>query len=223
MTTAGTVARVPLDGEGTPVAEGVETFPVGSEPRGIVSSGDSVWVANSESASISEIAHDGTVDTEDLEKADAEPTDIAFLDDTVWVSDRTGFVIRIGGIGQDEIEVGANPKGIVAMAGAIWVANTDDGTVSRIDPESNEVAKTIDVGGVPRGVAAGFGHVWVANGDGWVDAIDPRTNQATQVELSGAPSAEEVAIGPKRVWVTTGQSGTLAAICPDEKSCEEPG
>jgi len=40
------------------------------------------------------------------------------------------------------------------------VANSDDGTVSRIDPSTYEVT-TITVGNRPSGVAVGEGAVWV--------------------------------------------------------------
>jgi YVTN family beta-propeller protein len=46
--------------------------------------------------------------------------------------------------------------------GAVWVTNTDAGTVSRIDPATNEVVKTIEVGGAPSGIVVAGGVVWVA-------------------------------------------------------------
>jgi YVTN family beta-propeller protein len=44
---------------------------------------------------------------------------------------------------------------------AIWVANAGDGTVSRIDPETNTALKTITVGHRPLGVAVADDLVWV--------------------------------------------------------------
>ena len=38
------------------------------------------------------------------------------------------------------------PERHAVGAGAVWVANRNDGTVSRIDPETNDVVKTIEVG-----------------------------------------------------------------------------
>ena len=48
------------------------------------------------------------------------------------------------------------------MTGSVWVANAADGTVSRIDPETNEVVKTITVGNAPAGIAVVDGSVWVS-------------------------------------------------------------
>jgi YVTN family beta-propeller protein len=46
--------------------------------------------------------------------------------------------------------------------GSVWVTNYDDGTVSRVDPATNEVVATIEVGRHPDHIAAGEGGVWVA-------------------------------------------------------------
>ena len=57
--------------------------------------------------------------------------------------------------------VGRAPVGIAYGAGAVWVANSGDGTVSRIDPTTSKVVATIRVGNSPRGIAVGGGKVWV--------------------------------------------------------------
>lgn len=63
-------------------------------------------------------------------------------------------------------------------AGAAWLANGDEGTVVRVDPETG-AAETIDVGGSPNGIAATEDGVWVSVYDdtqsGRVVRIDPRT------------------------------------------------
>ena len=57
--------------------------------------------------------------------------------------------------------MGDGPEDVVVGAGAVWVANRLDGTVSRIDPETNEVVKTIEVGNAPSGLAFADGRVWL--------------------------------------------------------------
>jgi YVTN family beta-propeller protein len=44
------------------------------------------------------------------------------------------------------------------------VANRLDGTVSRINAKTNQVAATVGVGDAAEGVAVGAGAVWVATG-----------------------------------------------------------
>jgi YVTN family beta-propeller protein len=60
-----------------------------------------------------------------------------------------------------EIPVGESPSAIAAGAGALWVANTGDGTVSRIDPETRSVTHTIELGHRPLGVLVHDDLVWV--------------------------------------------------------------
>ena len=52
--------------------------------------------------------------------------------------------------GRAAIPVGANPTGVAAGAGAVWVANAGEQTISRIDPRSGR-ATTIDVHAEPTG------------------------------------------------------------------------
>ena len=67
----------------------------------------------------------------------------------------------------------AGPDRRRQIAESVWVANTLDDTVSRIDVESGQVA-TIDVGGEPAGIATGAGFAWVADAtEGTVDQLDP--------------------------------------------------
>jgi YVTN family beta-propeller protein len=47
-------------------------------------------------------------------------------------------------------------------AGAVWIVNRGDATVSRIDPETNEVVETIALAHRPVGIAVLEDTVWVA-------------------------------------------------------------
>ena len=49
-----------------------------------------------------------------------------------------------------EIPVGVAPGGVAAGLGAVWVSNTGENTVSRIDSATNDVRQTIPVGGGPE-------------------------------------------------------------------------
>jgi YVTN family beta-propeller protein len=74
--------------------------------------------------------------------------------------------------------VGGSPAGVAVSAGAVWVANGSDGTVSWINSTTNTVVKTISVGNGPSSVAYGLGKVWVANAaDGTISEIDPASGK----------------------------------------------
>jgi YVTN family beta-propeller protein len=102
------------------------------------------------------------------------------------------------------IDVGDSPIGVAAGTGAVWVANTGDETVTRIDPRAGRaVGSPIPVGEDPRAIVAGGGAVWVANfGDGTVSRIDPATNRAgPPIAVGRGPT--DLAVGDGRVWVAT--------------------
>ena len=86
---------------------------------------------------------------------------------------------------EQTIAVGNGPTGIAVGGGFVWVANSLDGTVWQIDPQTNggQVVDKIAVGNGPTGVAYGLGGVWVANSvDRTVVRIDPLTGQAGQAD-----------------------------------------
>lgn len=80
---------------------------------------------------------------------------------------------------QAAIRVGKAPGAVAVAEGSVWVANSGDGTVSRIDPATNQVTATIGVGGRPTRLTAGSAAVWVANPEG-LQRIDPATNRVVQ-------------------------------------------
>ena len=61
------------------------------------------------------------------------------------------------------MHVGTGPRSLAFAAGDLWVANSLDSTVSRIDPATLAVRATIPVGSGPSAVIAADGSVWVAN------------------------------------------------------------
>ena len=60
--------------------------------------------------------------------------------------------------------VGRGPSGVAIGEGAVWVANSRDGTVSRVDPEDGE-PETLELGAVPGGIVTAFGAVWTSPGE----------------------------------------------------------
>ncbi len=112
-----------------------------------------------------------------------------------------------------EVTVGDTPTSIAVGEGAVWVVNEGDGTVSRIDPATNQVVVAISIGqkGFLR-LAVGEGRVWVAAPlDKVVKVIDPATNQVpASVPAEGCWN---VAVGGGQVWVPIGER-TVMRIHP---------
>jgi ABC-type branched-subunit amino acid transport system substrate-binding protein/tRNA A-37 threonylcarbamoyl transferase component Bud32/DNA-binding beta-propeller fold protein YncE len=108
------------------------------------------------------------------------------------------------------------PGNIAVGAGAVWALNSDDETVSRIDPRTKRVVKTFKTGGRPSDLAAGAGALWVGNGGGRdvyhtvsVSRIDPRSARVTRTvklphhtQRDQGPSVgvPQLAVGAGGVW-----------------------
>ena len=87
--------------------------------------------------------------------------------------------------------------------GAVWVLNQADGSVSRIEPESNKVVATIEAGvkGFGGDIAAGEGFVWVRGDKILLVVIDPKTNKV--IKRYGPPQGSgAVRAGRGKVWVS---------------------
>lgn len=122
-------------------------------------------------------------------------------DAVVVVDPRSGQVV-------DRVAVGGRPVAVAVGAGSVWVANADDGTLSKIDPHERKVVATIGLGVPASDLAVGEGSVWVAGGsEGTLLRIDPRTDTVVKkLDLAGsnplAPDAAySVAVGGGAVWV----------------------
>ena len=143
-----------------------------------------------------------------------ESTPIAVPPDSIAVVDaRSGRVV-------DAIAVGARPVAVSLGAGAAWVANADDGTVSRIDLHTRDAVKTIGVGAPVADVAVGGGYVWLVTGsEGGLVKIDPRTDTIVETRTLGKrdglirSGAYSVAFGGGALWVGAGR-GRLLRVDP---------
>ena len=112
----------------------------------------------------------------------------------------------------DDVSVGRRPTAVAVGEGSVWIANADDGTVSRLDPKTRKVVDTVGVGSDVHDLAAGFGSVWVAGGtDGSVTRIDATTG-TTETIFRGAQPVFWIATGAGGVWATSGK--TLVRIDP---------
>jgi len=92
---------------------------------------------------------------------------------SVWVKRDDGAIVRLGPGGKVQATIDADIyqppvcQGLGVSADAVWACATE-GTIIRIDPETNDVAAEIDLPKINeqgRLVSHG-GQVWVLNGDG---------------------------------------------------------
>lgn len=113
------------------------------------------------------------------------------------------------------ISVGDTPFGAVYASGSVWVTNSSDGTVSRIDPSSNTVITTITVGGNPLRVTYGAGSIWASNyNDDTVSRIDPSTNTVL-VTIAVGDQPSDLVYDGNYIWVANIGSDTVSKIDPN--------
>jgi class 3 adenylate cyclase/DNA-binding beta-propeller fold protein YncE len=140
-------------------------IPVGAGPRGIAFGADSLWVANTLDKTVTRLdAETGNV-IDCCISVLFSPFLVAADDDEVWVTHQIdNQVSRIDPMSLTTTtrRVGRAPTGVLLIGEALWVANSRDGTVTRLPTLTNGPGETIDVGGSPEGIGVLGGAVWVA-------------------------------------------------------------
>lgn len=114
------------------------------------------------------------------------------------------------------VPVGSTPTRIAFGPAGLWVVSQQDGTVTRIDPETRTALKTIPVDGPPVDVAVGADAAWVLvstrtdavprGRSARVARIDPGLNSVLEtiplgVGPRGFGSTASLAAGEGAVWV----------------------
>lgn len=118
------------------------------------------------------------------------------------------------------IEVGLFPQQLIVGEGAVWVPNAGSGTLSRIDPQTNEIVATIPIGKaepnnevfVPSRVTIGDGFIWAAkNDEDSVVQINPETNQVVAtIPIGVEPFA--LAVNEGTLWVTSRVENSVVRV-----------
>jgi YVTN family beta-propeller protein len=124
----------------------------------------SVWVTDADARTVSRIseAHDRV---ESVVTVPGVPGQIAATQDGLWVTLGTRGAVAFVGTASGRalsVPVGGDVTGVAAAGDTVWVANTANGTVSRIDARRHVVLATVPVGLRPYALAADQHGVWVA-------------------------------------------------------------
>ena len=114
------------------------------------------------------------------------------------------------------VEVGQEPVGVAVRDGSVWVTNSGDGTVTRLDARSGEVmGDAIPVGTAPAGITVGQGAVWVSNvGDGTVSRLNADTGdpEGQPIAVGAEPRWLALGVGDNSLWVSNGRAGTVSRV-----------
>ena len=138
---------------------------------------------------------------------------------SLWVAypaeDRVLRVDPTTGAIDSAFTTGSGPRFLVVGEEGVWVLNQASGSVTHIDPGSDEVAATIEVDACHMkggDIAIGDGSIWVRGTRELVAEIDPMSD--TVVARYGTPSvgSASVAALEGQLWISAGAEGMLYRI-----------
>ena len=194
------IARVDLK---EPKVTATVALQVASGAGRIASSVGSIWAVTDRKGVLSRIDPDTNAPVAEVYVPGGAAA-VAAGTDALWItSEGGGRLTRVSPHNHEvieEIAVGPKPVRLAVGEGGIWILN-GDGTVTRVDPDTNKVVATISLGGAMRDgdIAAGAGSVWVSATGSPIVRIDPRTNRAVQRFTGQGGGAILVAHGS--LWV----------------------
>ncbi len=144
-------------------------------------------------------------------KVSRGPVSLAVTPGAVWVVNFgmngdtvTQIDAKTNQIIGEPIQTGRAPLSMTVGDGSLWVANHDAGTVTRIDPNTDQVVANIDVPSEPHRITFGEESIWVSNWhDNSVSRIDPETNQLVGEPIEIGFPAGNIVAGLGSVWVTS--------------------
>jgi DNA-binding beta-propeller fold protein YncE len=191
----------------------------GGMPAGVVVVGRDAWVADSTHGLLVNIHEDGS---QYRVRVGSEPVRVAFDREggRLWVANEgSNDVTELDRFGKvlDTIKVGPKPVAVAAGLRAAWVANSGNGTVTRVDYADPSNTKSIPVGPNPTDVVTAFSRVWVARSDGTIVVLDPDGSMNGTVNLPGPGTPIDMAAS-NGLWVVraagSGGTGRLSRVDP---------
>jgi YVTN family beta-propeller protein len=202
----------------------LSTTSPGSTVAGLAVDAGGVWVADGVRSKLLRLDPDFRAVARTVRLAPATdvlgpvgPNPVAVGFGSVWVGRSTSTIARVSLASGEttDFAVGNSPIAIAAGAGAVWVVDDADNTLTRIDPSSeNAVLETVPLGGEPSAVAVGGGAVWVTNAQrNTVAKVDPDGGGVTGTTRVGRRPTG-VAAGEGAVWVANSLSGTVSRLNP---------
>ncbi len=201
---------------------------VGTDPVSVAVGEGGVWVASLQAGTVTLIDPRSGQVTATVALPDGAVR-VAVGAGAVWVTGQSDSLTRIDPVPAGvslrwtSVTVGQGPIGVAVSGSTVWVANTQSGTVSRVDSTTMKVTGTFPVPsatgsgttGGPTSIAVADGRVWVADyGDARVVALDSSTGRqvGTAVVLPGA--VRQLVTGAGAIWAATANPGAVVRLDP---------
>ena len=108
--------------------------------------------------------------------------------------------------------------GFVAGQGALWIGNSADGKVYRLDLRTGRVTPYATHGNIDD-LAFGDGYVWAMDRAGTaVTRIDPKTRATKPAPLNGSGTLSSIGVGGGYVWITDDTDDEVWRMSTDMRS-----
>ena len=203
---------------------------VAEQPVGVAAAGGDVFVSSRAGGELQQVdPSSGEVAGTFELGGEGEQVVVDPDDGSLWVAvggESEAVAGRVVHLAPDLGEVGEpilverEPRGLAVGEDAVWVANLESDSVSRIDPATGETTLITGMSG-PARVAVGEGAVWVSNSD--ADTVTRITDAGERTEdvsgVGSVPRGVEVAGGS--VWVAAAESDHVARINPETLEVED--
>jgi len=189
----------------------VARIPVGGQPFGLTATPDAVWVGNNGSESVARIDPATNQVIARVEVGD-RPIGIDYDGGYVWITNfGDGMVTKIDA-GTNAVAARAfvpgEHEGVVHGFGSVWVPS-EEGTLTRLDPETLAPTAVIRVGLDPDFALVADGSVWTtAYQDRVISRIDPATNTVAST-LPADLGLQGIAFERGTFWVANYNEGRL--------------
>jgi YVTN family beta-propeller protein len=114
------------------------------------------------------------------------------------------------------IRVGNSPTKVVVRPNAVWVLNSREQTISRIDPVTRNVVRSFASPPGTVDLTFGAGSLWITTSDNRLARVDPLVNQVAQTSVLSRSSAEGswVASDNNDVWASAPHEVVRVAPVP---------
>jgi DNA-binding beta-propeller fold protein YncE len=162
-----------------------------------------LWAADAGSGELMRI--DPSRMTVIAKQKSVKPVRMIAAADHVWITTESDTLLTYSdrGVRTGSIKTGRGPVGLASDGRVVWIANSDDGTVTRVDARKGRViGKPIRVGRGPSSIAIASGSVWVSNHDERTIArIDARTARVLESAIALDSSVIDVDAAGRTLWV----------------------
>jgi DNA-binding beta-propeller fold protein YncE len=180
----------------------IEMIEIGGSLTGVAYAFGSVWVTDLEHDELVEVDRDEFDVADRIDIEDGAVRVAAGADRSLWVTNREDTVTQVvDGRVRAVRKVGNGPIGLAHDGRRLWVANSDDGSVSVLAGDGGERDDDVPAGRGPIAVAAFESGAWSVDQDD--GTLTPLRDDARRIELGTHPRGA-VAVewfGHREIWV----------------------